>query len=135
MSRPFLARVRQDSFHDGGQGARRAWRERGAAALEFVGVLPIVLLMGALAFQMGLVGWAMVSTGHAARDAARAKVLGHDPQVAARGALPGILRSEPELSSQVRSDSVEYTVVVEVPSLIGIPLGTVKRSAEMPWIK
>jgi Flp pilus assembly protein TadG len=49
-------------------------RERGTAALEFVGAFPFLLLAGMIALQFGLVGWATVSTNDAARAAAARRV-------------------------------------------------------------
>ncbi|UYM23853.1 pilus assembly protein [Streptomyces albus] len=45
--------------------------DRGAAILEFAGFLPVLLLIGLAAIQLGLVGYAASQAGSAARAAAR----------------------------------------------------------------
>lgn len=68
---------------------RVAWRaDRAQASVELVAALPAVLLLGALAWQLALVGHAAWLTAHAARAAARADVVGRDPASAARSTLP-----------------------------------------------
>ena len=62
--------------------------QRGQAAAEFVAVLPAVLLVGALVWQLALAGHAAWMCAHAARAGARAEVVGGDGRAAARSALP-----------------------------------------------
>jgi hypothetical protein len=62
--------------------------ERGQAAVELVAVLPLVLLVGAVAWQLVLAGHAAWLTANAARAAARADSVGRDIGRAARSALP-----------------------------------------------
>jgi hypothetical protein len=62
--------------------------ERGQASVELVAVLPVVLLVGAIAWQLALAGHALWLTAEATRAAARADVVGESPGEAARSALP-----------------------------------------------
>jgi len=62
--------------------------QRGQASVELVAALPFVLLVGAVVWQLALAGHALWLTGHAARAAARADVVGRDVGAAARSALP-----------------------------------------------
>lgn len=62
--------------------------ERGQASVELVAVVPFVLLVGAVLWQLALAGHALWVTAHAARVAARADVVGRDVRAAARSALP-----------------------------------------------
>jgi type II secretory pathway component PulK len=62
--------------------------ERGQASVELVAVLPVVLLVGAIAWQLALAGHALWLTAGATRAAARAEILGRSPREAARSALP-----------------------------------------------
>src|SRR3954468_3457636 len=62
---------------------------RGQAALVLVRVLPFVLLVGVVAWQLVLAGHALTLCANAARVAARADAVGRDPRAAARSALPG----------------------------------------------
>jgi hypothetical protein len=59
--------------------------------VELIAVLPLVLLAGAVAWQLALAGDAAWLCAHAARAAARADAVGLSPEVAARHALPGSL--------------------------------------------
>src|SRR3954453_8352358 len=69
--------------------AARSLRDQsGQAAVEFVGALPFVLLVGLLAWQLALIGHTGWLCANAARVAARAEAVGRDPRAAARSALP-----------------------------------------------
>jgi len=65
--------------------------ERGQASVELVAALPLVLVAGALAWQLALAGHALWLCAHAARAAARADSVGRSARAAARSALPGSL--------------------------------------------
>ncbi|WEV77353.1 TadE/TadG family type IV pilus assembly protein [Janibacter cremeus] len=108
-------------------------RERGAAALEVAGTLPILLLSALIALQVGVVGWTVVETADAARAGARAHSVGVDPKEAVRGSLGGML--EPMASSsgtRTPGEGYRYTVEVEIPTVVPFSLGSVTRSVEMP---
>jgi TadE-like protein len=66
--------------------------ERGQAAVEFVAVLPFVLLAGLVAWQLVLVGHVAWDAAGAARSGARAALVGRSAGLAARSALPPPLR-------------------------------------------
>jgi type II secretory pathway component PulK len=66
--------------------------ERGQASAELLGVLPAVLLVGALVWQLALAGHSAWLCANAARAAARAEAVGRDGEAAARSALPRSLR-------------------------------------------
>lgn len=107
--------------------------ERGSAALEVAGTLPVLLLSALLALQIGVVGWTVVETGEAAEAGARAKSVGVDPKVAVSDSLGGIL--EPMASSSgamTTGEGYRYTVEVEVPTVLPFSIGSVTRSVEMP---
>ncbi len=71
---------------------RRLRSERGQAAVEFVAVLPFMLLAGLVAWQLVLVGHVAWDAAGAARSGARAAVVGRGAATAARSALPSPLR-------------------------------------------
>lgn len=71
---------------------RRLRCERGQAAVEFVAVLPFVLLAGLVAWQFALVGHVAWDAAGAARSGARAALVGRSAASAARSALPPPLR-------------------------------------------
>jgi Flp pilus assembly protein TadG len=72
---------------------RRGRDERGQAAVEFVAVLPFLVLAGLVAWQLVLVGHVAWQAAGAARSGARAAAVGRDAGRAARSALPSSLRS------------------------------------------
>src|SRR3954466_3652305 len=77
---------------------RRLSDQQGQAAVEFVATLPFVLLAGLVAWQLALVGHVAWNTANAARSGARAAVVGRDPTLAARSALPRSVRSATRVS-------------------------------------
>ena len=114
---------------------RRQTRERGAAALEFLGVIPVLVLTAIIALQLGIVGWTVVAAADAARAGARADALNLDPQAAAQEALPGRLSQGAALSGTHSGEGYRFTVGVRVPSLVpGLQLPMVHRTADMPNI-
>jgi pilus assembly protein CpaE len=95
-------------------GAQRKEHERGQASVEFLGVLPAVLLVALAAWQLALTGQAIWLSGNAARVGARAQAVGRDPAAAARSALPSYLRRD----LSVRGDGARVRVRVAVPMLL-----------------
>lgn len=95
--------------------ARHRDRERGQATIEPVAMVPVVLLVGLLAWQLALAGHAAWLSAHAARVAARASLVGRDPDAAARSALPASMRRGLSVE-QARSGGVR--VSVRVPLLV-----------------
>lgn len=73
--------------------------ERGTVSVEFVGVLPAVLLAALISAQVVLAGYALWSASVAARAGARAAHTGGAVEAAVRGALPGHLRHGAEVST------------------------------------
>src|SRR4051812_41314239 len=71
---------------------RRLRDEAGQAAVEFVAVLPFVVVAGLVAWQLVLVGHVAWDAAGAARSGARAALVGRDARSAARSALPRALR-------------------------------------------
>jgi hypothetical protein len=78
-------------------------------------MLPVMLLVGAVAWQLALAGHTAWLTAHAARTAARADVVGRGPAEAARSALPRSLEDELEVSRLARGG---VRVSVQVPLLL-----------------
>ena len=56
-----------------------------------VAVLPLVVLVGAIVWQLALAGHSLWLVAHAARAAARAEAVGGDGEAAARSAVPDSL--------------------------------------------
>jgi pilus assembly protein CpaE len=69
--------------------AARFAGESGQATIETVGILPVLLLLLLVLWQIVLVGLTFVFSGHAARAGARAFAVGDSVRPAALGAVPG----------------------------------------------
>jgi hypothetical protein len=100
--------------------------EMGQASVELVAAVPLVLLVGALAWQLALAGHAAWMSAHAARVAARADAVGRDPRAAARSALPHGLRRGLEVRP-LREGGVR--VRVRVPVVVPATRAPVKVAA------
>jgi hypothetical protein len=98
-----------------GRRLRNLRVERGQASIELVAMLPVVLLVAAVAWQLALVGHTAWLTANAARAAARADVVGRSPTAAARSALPDSLERELEVE---REKGGRVRVAVQVPLLL-----------------
>lgn len=94
---------------------RRLRQERGQASVEFVAVLPFVMVAALVAWQLVLVGHVAWSTAGAARSGARAAVVGADAVRAARSALPGSLRADARVS---RKAGAAVDVSVPIPLVL-----------------
>jgi len=93
----------------------RGDRERGQATIELVAMVPVVLLVGLIAWQLALAGHAAWLSAHAARVAARASLVGRDPKAAARSALPASMRRGLTLTRR-REGGVR--VSLQIPALL-----------------
>jgi hypothetical protein len=90
-------------------------REDGQASVELVAVLPLVLLVAAVAWQLALAGHAAWLSANAARVAARADTVGRDVRSAAKSALPRSYERGLEVR-RLREGGVR--VSVRVPSVL-----------------
>src|SRR3954451_20436380 len=97
--------------------------ERGQAAVEFVAVVPFVLLAALVAWQLALVGHVAWSAAGAARSGARAAVVGRDAGSAARSALPRSLRAATRVSGGPAG----------APVRVSVPIPLVIYSWRTPW--
>jgi hypothetical protein len=107
----------------------RARDATGQASVELIAILPLAALVVAVLWQAMLAGQAVWSSAGAARAAARAQAVGGDPRAAARGAVPGALRS----GLRVRESDGAVRVGIRVPLVLsGMSLGTVDARAALP---
>jgi hypothetical protein len=107
-----------------------AWRrEVGQASVETTALLPLVVLVGALLWQVVVAGQALWLSGAAARAAARAAAVGADVDAAARATLPPRL----ETGLRVRATGGGVGVAVRIPSVLGGgSIATVRSRAAFP---
>jgi hypothetical protein len=90
-------------------------RQAGQASVDLVAMVPVVLAVGAIAWQLALAGHTAWLTAHAARVAARADAVGRGPDDAARSALPRSLEDELDVKRLARGG---VRVSVRVPLLL-----------------
>ncbi|MFD9812980.1 TadE/TadG family type IV pilus assembly protein [Streptomyces sp. NPDC059080] len=113
-------------------------RDRGQASIEFLGFLPLLLVVALAVVQLGVAAFAVQQAGTGARAAARTASLDpldrpRDPAAAGRAAMTGWVADRARIGVDGAGDAVRATATVTLPSLIpGVSLGTVSRSATMP---
>ncbi|MEV4424714.1 TadE/TadG family type IV pilus assembly protein [Streptomyces sp. NPDC049602] len=110
-------------------------RDRGQAAIEYLGFLPILLLVGMAGLQLGIAAYAAQQAGTAARAAARAMTTDDenplDPQTAASAAVSGLINPK---AVPTRGDGeATVTVTVHIPSVVPFwDFDPVTKTATMP---
>ncbi|WP_225799409.1 TadE/TadG family type IV pilus assembly protein [Streptomyces sp. NK15101] len=93
--------------------------DRGQVAVEFLGMVPLILLTLALLWQVVLVGYTYTLAGNAADEAARACAVGDDHHEAALRHLDGAWRAGAQVSGCPSGGGVATVVVsVQVPALV-----------------
>ncbi|MFF3453328.1 TadE/TadG family type IV pilus assembly protein [Streptomyces sp. NPDC002730] len=120
-----------------GTDTRRTRRDRGQVAIEYLGFIPLLLIVGLFAIQLGVAAYTANQAGTAARAAAR--MASHDrpeltPKQAGEKAMSDWLADESKFEPRWGGDEVTYTVKVKVPSVVpGIDdWGWAERSSTMP---
>ncbi|EXU68114.1 TadE family protein [Streptomyces sp. PRh5] len=118
-------------------GARRGRADTGSASIEFLGFLPILILVALAAVQLGIAAYAAQQAGTAARAAARTASLDEprtSPQAAGKAAMSGWLADGASIGSGgCGGGEAQATATVEIPSVIpGFDFGSAERSATMP---
>ena len=107
--------------------ARR--RDAGQATIEYVGLIPLVLLFMVMALQVMAVAYAAHGASQAARDGARAYSLDQSPEGAVRASLPGSVRL---VSVSTFGPHHGVQVTVEAQTIWPIGDGRITREVVMP---
>ncbi|CAM5396645.1 septum formation initiator [Streptomyces tanashiensis] len=92
--------------------------DRGQVAVEFLGMVPLILLTLALLWQVVLVGYTYTLAGNAADEAARAYAVGDDCGEAAKRHLDGAWASGARPSCSTDGGLVTAVVEIQVPVLV-----------------
>ena len=113
-----------------------SFTESGQATVELAFIFPIILLLGAALFQVGLIVVNQLAVWDAARSAARAAAVSTDPQVAERAANDAVSLRPLKVTVTTIDDVVSaHVVYVEQTSLplIGLffPAVTLEASVAM----
>ncbi|CAM5424797.1 TadE/TadG family type IV pilus assembly protein [Streptomyces narbonensis] len=115
--------------------SRRA-RDRGQVAIEYLGFLPILLIVGLAGLQLGLAAYAAQQAGTAARAAARAATTDEenapDCETAGRAAVSGWV--DPDIGGCPGGDEAAViTVRVEIPRVLPFwDFDPIVKTATMP---
>jgi len=110
----------------------RTARDRGQVAIEYLGFLPILLIVGMAVVQLGLIAYAAQQAGTAARAGARAESL--NPGTAQDGCVNAVSDwlSVACVPAQ-NGDTVTVTATVKIPSIVpGWDFDPARKSATMP---
>ncbi|MHB9859403.1 TadE/TadG family type IV pilus assembly protein [Streptomyces sp. YIM S03343] len=120
-----------DQKTPGRRACGRRRRDRGQVAIEYLGFIPILLLVGLAAIQLGVAAYAAQQAGTAARAGARAASLREDAGAACAQAVSGRLAVTCESSGG--GDTVTVTSHVTIPPVFpGLGHIEASRSATMP---
>jgi Flp pilus assembly protein TadG len=110
-------------------------RDRGQVALEYLGFLPILLLVAMAAVQLGLIAYTAQQAGTAARTGARSASLKHPGyQQECRDAVSGFLADGTNCQAAYGGDDVTVSATVHIPSVFpGYDgFGDAHKTATMP---
>ncbi|MGP4089246.1 TadE/TadG family type IV pilus assembly protein [Streptomyces sp. KR55] len=112
---------------------RRNTRDRGQVALEYLGFIPILILVAMAAVQIGLIAYTGQQAGTAARTGARSASLNGPYVQDCQNAVSGWLADGTDCSSAELGDEVEVTATVDIPSIVpGWDFGDANKTATMP---
>ncbi|MGW2719422.1 TadE/TadG family type IV pilus assembly protein [Streptomyces sp. NPDC001492] len=107
-------------------------RDRGQVAIEYLGFLPILLIVGMAVVQLGLIAYTAQQAGTAARAGARAESL--QPGTAQEGCVNAVSDwlSVTCVPAQ-NADTVTVTATVKIPSIVpGWDFDPARKTATMP---
>ncbi|MFB7928779.1 TadE/TadG family type IV pilus assembly protein [Streptomyces sp. NPDC056039] len=123
--------ARPDKGGDGDQVAIEG-RDRGQVAIEFIGFLPILILVGLAAVQLGLIAYTAQQAGTAARTGARSASLEGPYEADCRAAVSSWLNVT-GCPASYGPDEVTVKATVEIPSLVpGWKFDPAVKTATMP---
>ncbi|MFD7961421.1 TadE/TadG family type IV pilus assembly protein [Streptomyces zaomyceticus] len=112
----------------------KALRDRGQAAIEYLGFLPILLLVGLAGLQLGVAAYAAQQAGSGARAAARAA--SSDAEDRPDAVAAGFAAADWATGVDVAAAGGEAvaTVTVRIPSVVPFwsDFGDVRKTATMP---
>ncbi|MFF4897033.1 TadE/TadG family type IV pilus assembly protein [Streptomyces sp. NPDC001068] len=102
-------------------------RDRGQVAVEYLGFIPVLLIVGLAGIQLGAVAYAAEQAGTAARAGARAASLRQSADAACAAAVSLAVTC----ATADGGDSVTVTATVHIPKIVW-ELGNATKSATMP---
>ncbi|MGV4887115.1 TadE/TadG family type IV pilus assembly protein [Streptomyces viridosporus] len=117
-----------------GRGCRdRGCRDRGQAALEYLGFIPVLIIVAMAAVQLGLIAYTAQQAGTAARAGARSASLDRGAGPACAAAVSDWLAGGTSCGAAEGGDEVTVTATVDIPSIVpGWDFGPARKTATMP---
>lgn len=127
--------IRTDSTSGRTETARGS--DRGSTAIEYLGFLPVLILIGLAGIQLGLVAYTAQQAGTGARAAARTASqdgLRGSYERVGKASMTGWVAQRSRIAAPTGGDSVTVKVTVDIPDVLLGLLGdrTVEKSATMP---
>lgn len=109
-------------------------RDRGQVALEYLGFIPLLILVAMAALQLGLIVYTAQQAGTAARTAARSAALGNPGwQQDGKDAVSGWLADGTSFGPPSAGEEVTVTATVQIPSIVpGWNFDPARKTATMP---
>ncbi|MFD9937399.1 TadE/TadG family type IV pilus assembly protein [Streptomyces massasporeus] len=109
-------------------------RDRGQVAIEYIGFLPILLLVALAAVQLGLIAYTAQQAGTAARTGARSASLEGPYEADCQAAVSSWLADETSCRQSFGGDEVTVTAEITIPSIFPgkDDFGTARKTATMP---
>lgn len=108
-------------------------RDRGQVALEYLGFIPILLIVALAAVQLGLISYAAQQAGTAARAGARSASLDGPYATDCRAAVSGWVASRMQCARAGFGKEVTVTATVDIPSVVpGWDFDPARKTATMP---
>lgn len=106
-------------------------RDRGQVAIEYLGFLPVLLIVALAGVQLGLIAYTAQQAGTAARAGARSASLGEAAGPACAVAVSDWLATD--CRGAGGGDEVTVTATITIPSIVpGWDFGQARKTATMP---
>ncbi|MFF0114125.1 TadE/TadG family type IV pilus assembly protein [Streptomyces prasinus] len=128
-------RGRDEPTRTGGRAGeeRTRHRDRGQVAIEYLGFLPVLIIVAMAAVQLGLIAYTAQQAGTAARAGARSASLDKAAGPACTVAVSSWLAGRTECGEPGGGDVVTVTATIDIPSIVpGWNFGPARKSATMP---
>ncbi|MGW1215346.1 TadE/TadG family type IV pilus assembly protein [Streptomyces sp. NPDC002499] len=123
----------------GGKGRRdrgrrgRGRRDLGQVAIEYLGFIPVLILVAMAGVQIGLIAYTAQQAGTAARAGARAASLQESAQTGCENAVSSWLADQIDCGEAYGADTVTVTATVQIPSIVpGWDFDPAQKTATMP---
>jgi uncharacterized protein (UPF0333 family) len=111
----------------------RGARDRGQVALEYLGFIPILVLVAMAGVQIGLIAYTAQQAGTAARAGARSASLQRSAQEGCTDAVSSWLADGTSCTKAYTGDEVTVTATVDIPSIVpGWNFDPATKTATMP---